>query len=359
MTVVFVLIGCVDTSHFEVESATFSKNDKELNVKHAQGFDIKYSSSFIELKTQSFGSNSPFESTARLNLEAHGGQDGMNKIRRICCQSSTHLAFIDALGELNRVVGQCGLQYVTDPVIRHNLDSNGTREICQGEKEINEVLLDLNPDIYFTYPYGRAADEEKNKPFRELIIAEYLEVDPIARLEWLKLFGILFQKAELADSIFESKKSEYLALKQEMVITDKPTFMMNLPYGDSWNQPSAKSLIVSLIEDAGFNYLYHDSSSTENHTLTLEKAWSDGAQADYWIVIANRAADFSMQQLLKEEEVYQSFKSVQENQVIFCNSSTTGYFTKGVLEPEIMLQDLIDIRQGQDTSANIYFNLLK
>jgi iron complex transport system substrate-binding protein len=135
--------------------------------------------------------------------------------------------------------------------------------------------------------------------------------------------------------------------------------MMNLPYGDSWHQPSSQSLIVSLIEDAGFNYLYHDSSTTENHTFTLEQAWSDGAKADFWIIIASRDADFSKSKLIQEQEVYESFKSVQENQVIFCNSATTGYFTRGILEPEIMLQELIDIREQKSAPSNSYFNLLK
>jgi len=134
---------------------------------------------------------------------------------------------------------------------------------------------------------------------------------------------------------------------------------MNLPYGDSWHQPSSQSLIVSLIEDAGFNYLYHDSSTTENHTFTLEQAWSDGAKADYWIIIANRETDFTRAKLIAEQAVYESFKSVQENQVVFCNSATSGYFTQGILEPEIMLQELIDIRIQEAGPSNSYFNLLK
>ena len=39
--------------------------------------------------------------------------------------------------------------------------------------------------------------------------ADYLETDPLGKAEWIKLFGALYCKENLADSIFNSEVDEY------------------------------------------------------------------------------------------------------------------------------------------------------
>lgn len=355
--IALLMVSCVNTSYEHNEVEIFERPRKHLVVESAKGFDIQYFQDSISIQTHSFGENSPFISHVILALNDNV-VDATQELKKVCCQSSTHLAYLDALGLLDLVNGHCGLQYVQD-IYRDNLVENGVLEVCEGEQTINEVLLSLDPDVYFTYPFGRESSAVEDLGITDLLIAEYLEEDPIARLEWIKLFGVLFQQEELADSIFQQKKEQYHALKEETHTKYRPTFIMNLPYGDSWHQPSPNSLIVSLIEDAGFQYLYADDVGTENYTFAPEKVWADGADADYWIIIANREEDYSIQQLIAEEKVYGSFNAVQNQQVIFCNSSSSNYFTKGVLEPEVMLEELISIREKNAISSGSYFDLLK
>ena len=43
--------------------------------------------------------------------------------------------------------------------------------------------------------------------------ADYLETDPLGKAEWIKLFGALYCKENLADSIYNSEVEEYYKLK--------------------------------------------------------------------------------------------------------------------------------------------------
>src|SRR5690606_23776151 len=100
-------------------------------------------------------------------------------------------AFMDIIGVFDRITGVCGLQFIEDPELKHRLtELNQVPELCSNEKLNNEQLFDLNPDLFFIYPF----ESEETKDLDEqgiatLMIAEYLETDPIARLEWIKLLG--------------------------------------------------------------------------------------------------------------------------------------------------------------------------
>mgnify|MGYP000067467436 CR=1 FL=1 len=86
--------------------------------------------------------------------------------------------------------------------------------------------------------------------------------------------------------------------------------------------------------------------------------WQIGAQTPYWIIIASRPVGFDLEDLLEEEEVYKTFRSVKEGKVIFCNTYTSDYFTFGLLEPHIMMKELSRIMEGSPLARSKYFHLL-
>ena len=77
----------------------------------------------------------------------------------------------------------------------------------------------------------------------------------------------------------------------------------------------------------------------------------------YWIIIAARPDSYTLEDLKKEESIYSEFDAVKNNRVLFCNTSTTDYFTMGIVEPEIMLQDLLFWNDSNYTPK--YFRLLE
>jgi iron complex transport system substrate-binding protein len=134
---------------------------------------------------------------------------------------------------------------------------------------------------------------------------------------------------------------------------------MNLPFQDEWFMPSEKSVGVQLIEDAGINYFYSKEKGTENKLHSKEEVWNDGVSADYWVILASRPAGYKMADLLNEEAVYKTFKSVKENQVIFCNTSESDYFSQGVIEPNLILKDLLYATGQIENHKPAYFFLLE
>jgi ABC-type Fe3+-hydroxamate transport system substrate-binding protein len=63
--------------------------------------------------------------------------------------------------------------------------------------------------------------------------------------------------------------------------------------------------------------------------------------------------------LIAEDEVYSTFRSVKEGKVIFCNTSTSDYFTYGIIQPDNMLYELSLAIQGKDKEDAQFFKLLR
>lgn len=54
--------------------------------------------------------------------------------------------------------------------------------------------------------------------------ADYMEAFPLGRTEWIRFYGLLFGKEEMADSIFKETEQAYLSLKDLTAnIDNRPT----------------------------------------------------------------------------------------------------------------------------------------
>ena len=357
-----LLTACIQHPANSPEDALFKEQEK-VEINYAEGFSVNYGDGFVAIGTHSIGENAPFRDTIYLqtaidaNLPA--GAKVMDPIvKSLVCQSSTHLAFLDVLGAVDRVTALCGLGYVQNQKIKTQLEKNETIELCLAENVVMESLLKANPDLFLTYPFGTEGNERfRENGIKTLYFAEYLEKSQLARLEWIKVLGLILGKATEANAYFEKVEASYLSLERTPDTNMK--FILNLPFEDSWFMPSAGSQTVEIIEDAGLKYYYNETGATENDVHSKEEVWNDAMYADWWIIIASRPAGFSRADLLAEEPVYAKFKSVIHNQVIFCNTATSDFFSQGTVEPDIMLKDLLYATHKIGQHEPKYFFLLK
>jgi len=359
---VLLFVSCINHSTEEVEVAA-EESEEQITVMYAEGFTVTYTADYIKLVTQSISDNEDFKDSLYI-LKTTNVPKGDVKIvsgaeNKLACQSSTYLAFLGALDELNNVRALCGTQYVQDSTVQAVLTANNTAELCLGESIQTEAILGAQTDLFLIYPFGDDRSEEFAKMgIKTLLIAEYLETSQLARLEWIKVFGLITGKVAEANAYFAAAEANYLNLKENARNQDK-NFIMNLPFQDSWFMPSPNSVGVELIKDAGLTYFYSQGSGTENQLHTKEEVWNDGVESDYWVIAARRPAEFTLKDLLEEEPVYKEFKSVKNNQVIFCNTATVDYFAQGVIEPDVILKDLLFATGQISDHEPKYFFLLK
>ena len=361
---IIVLGSCIQHTDDDDAVGIQELPHQQMEVNYAKGFKFNYTAQYTEIISRSLTGNAYFEDSIFILHDANyklpkGSKVISPELLSICCQSSTHLSYIDFFDKLNLVSGLCGMQYVQNQAVLKSLIEGETKEICLGEALQTETLLALDPEVYLVYPFSSEENVKLNEMgVNTFMVAEYLEQHPIARLEWIKVFGLIFNQTEKAESYFEKVEEEYFELVQDEPDTNK-NFIFNLPFGESWYTPSSNSLVVTLLQDAGLYYYYQDETGTENTPHSKEEVWEAGALASYWVIIASRPHDFSLADLVEEDEVYGTFKSVSNRQVIFCNSATTDYFIQGVIEPQIMLKDILYATHKIDDHNPRYFHILE
>ena len=278
---------------------------------------------------------------------------------RIVCTSATHMGFIHELGMINKVVGVCRPNRV------YNLSEEDRERITDIGDDMQpsmEKILLLNPDLVILYTYAQgdpipAQVEALGIPI--LYCNEWTETTPLARAEWIRLFGAIFGCLNHADSIFASVRDAYEQLKVDSLKFKGKSIMSGMSWRGTWYVPAGGTFMGNLFRDAGAQYKYENNPSTSSIPLTMEQAIQDFAQADVWVGCEAN----SLKELEAIDKKHTWFKAFQTGQVYNFRrralpSGANDFWETGTVHPERILQDLQHILEG-DTTQLHYAEKLK
>ena len=289
----------------------------------------------------------------------YGGADDTLAIeaplRSIVCMSSSYIGFLDALGCDSVATAVSGLAYISDPEVRAQAVDVGYDAALD-----YETILKVKPDLLLTYAVS-AAEPPYLAKLRELgirtaVIHEHLESHPLARAEYIKLFGLLTGRSALADSLFTDIRDRYIALVSE---TDSPKkVLVNIPYADQWYIPGGDNYMTRLIQDAGGEVLGAVPGRFESSVISVEKAFEYAQDADFWL---NPGWCSTKDQLRSVHPLFADFPVIDKPVWNNTKQSTPGggnaFWETGPARPDLILEDLRAIFDGTEVSGYYYFPL--
>ena len=278
--------------------------------------------------------------------------------QRIVCMSSSYIAMLDALGQVDRIVAVSGINYIANPYILAHKDS-----IKDMGPEINyELLLGLKPDVVLLYGIGDAqtavTDKLKELAIPYMYVGEYLEESPLGKAEWLVALSELTDSRDKGIDVFREIPKRYQALKDLTAsVEQRPTVMFNTPWNDSWVMPSTQSYMVQLVTDAGADYIYKENTSNSSAPIGLETAYGLIQKADYWINVGTAS---TLDELKNMNPKFADAKSVRDKTVYNNNLRITAtggndYWESAVVRPNVVLRDLIHIFHPELVSDSTYY----
>lgn len=144
------------------------------------------------------------------------------------------------------------------------------------------------------------------------------EGDPLGRMEWLKLYGVLLGKETLAEELFDSEVSALSGVLGQTG-TGKTVAFFYITSAGSVNVRKSGDYVAKMIEMAGGKYVFSDldsgnALSTVNMTM---EAFYDGAKnAD--VLIYNSAIDgelHTVDELLAKSPLLADFRAVRSGDV--------------------------------------------
>ena len=272
-------------------------------------------------------------------------------LEKIICMSTTHLAMISALNEENTISGVSGARFIYRKTLYDKVKNGQILDIGYEANLNKELIIKTSPDLIMMYGIGSESAGYINK-IKELGVktifnADYLENDPLGKAEWIKLFGALYCKEEMADSIFRSLSEEYLQIKIfiDKNIDSRPGVILGLPFKDTWFISPGNSYISKIISDAGGNYLWKESESSVSMPFGIENVYLKALNADYWLNIGSvksRDEIFSMDARLADLPCFKKGNLFNNNKRIN-NNGGNDYWESGSLYPQLILKDVASI----------------
>ncbi len=338
-------------------------SEQEITLKYAKHFKIyKSEDSYrIEIYDRS-------KVIQELRVSNNPKSSDVLKIpfNKFVATSTTHLGYVEYLNSRDGLVGFPKTSFISDSILHSRVLNGSIAELGTAESMNFEKLFELNPDVIFDFP-NPISEGQKSKLVKAgmkiAVITEFYEETALGKVEWIKLFGLLLGKEELANGAFNEIEDNFLKLEKEIVVKNNdPTIFSGIMYGDTWYAPGGKSFVAKFYKAAGANYVWGTDSSSGSRSFSFEKVYQDAVDADYWIGVGGQE---SLNNLLESNSNYGLFKAFKNKKVFSVYGGVTewganSYFEKGVLEPDIVLQDLIIIfDENSDKSKLVYHKELK
>ncbi|MBR4215132.1 MAG: ABC transporter substrate-binding protein, partial [Bacteroidales bacterium] len=232
--------------------------------------------------------------------------------------TSLHASLVKTLGCKDAIKSLCDVEYVLDKELVDDVKSGRIKDLGSSMNPDIENILLQHPDVIMLSPYetsgGFGLLEKTNIPLVEC--ADYMENSPLAQAEWIRFYGLLFNKLATADSIFAEVESNYLNLKNLVSgIDNKPTLLANSLTGAQWYMPTGNSTAGKFYVDAGFDFLFNHLQTYGTVPLNFEKVFATAYNADYWIVKYNRDKDYDLQSFSAEHPNYKDFKAFKDKNI--------------------------------------------
>ena len=331
-----------------------------LDIKYAKGFTVMDYGTYKILKIKSPWPQAEKEYTIALlkkgydetfwSTEKERFDDVIElPIQKIVVTSTTHIPALELLRVEKTLVGFPGTDYISSEKTRTLIDNNAVRELGKNEGINTEVLLELKPDVVIGFGI-----DGNNKTFETIqksgipVIynGDWVETSPLAKAEWIKFFGVLYNKEKEADSIFNKIEKDYLEAKKLAAnVENRPTVLSGAMEKDVWYLPNGSSPEAQLLKDANVNYLWSDTTTSGSLALSFEAVFEKAKDADLWI---SPSYYNSLEALSKANEHYSHFEAFKNKNVYsFVNSKgATGgvtYFELGTARPDLVLKDLVKI----------------
>ena len=281
--------------------------------------------------------------------------------------ASSAMDLIDAIGAIDSVImtsTQAG-DWSIDK-IRELVENDKIRYIGKYRAPDYEALLEENVDLaiestmIYHSPQVKEAIEELGIPV--LVERSSYESEPLGRLEWIKLYGLLLGKSEEAKSFFDEAVSKLEGVDTDS-ISESPTvafFSVNSNGSVVVRKPG--DYVTKMIEMAGGTYALKDITEEEENALStmnmqMEAFYDKAVDAD--IIIYNSTIEGGLKDISELTELsdrFNDFKAVKSGNV-WCTDASTFQRTTGAADM-ILEMNRIFAGNAEDESLG-YFRKLK
>jgi iron complex transport system substrate-binding protein len=329
---------------------------EKTTLKYAKGFAVEYHNNY---KILAIDPDLDGQSVQRFALVQRGTPAPADfpannvidvPVRRFGVLNFVWEGLIDEMDLEQRLVGVYSYRTTTSPAIRKLIDDRKISQLgCCAYVDV-ETLAVARPDVVIT---GYAKPDPASQllaqaRIKSLAIGTIWETSMLARAEWSKLFGLLFNREHDAEARFNRIAQSYEALSARAVSAgNKPLVLTGYPTRDKW---ISSWEFLRFVKDAGATVFTprqpEDMPVNLQAEIPFEAAMERGRHASFWVFLPDFVGSF--QALLALEQRLSLLPSVQQGAVYdVCKACTaeldSPYWSGYLANPDKVLADLVHI----------------
>lgn len=349
---VIIFNGCNTGNYQKNTSIEKGKYLFSEDIRYAQGFKIDYYEEYTRVII-----NNPWQENREIyrayylvktdSIEIP--EEGIKvkvPLTSISVNTFSYFEFLSLLGELDKVTGVTDGSRIYNPEILNKISEGQIIDLGDPFNPNIEKTIALSPQAVINSAYAQLDNYSLRLTQAGLPIIyslEWMENNPLARAEWIKMIAAFFEKGALADTLFNNIEERYLAVRE---IAYEPDTRKKVMTGDifqgTWYVPGGDSFNAALFRDAGLKYIYENNNMSGSIGLDIESVLTQFGESDIWFGCeADRYSD-----LAAKDSKYMLLKPYKEKQIFNNHNRTTktggnDYFESSIAHPDLILSDIV------------------
>lgn len=202
------------------------------------------------------------------------------------------------------------------------------------------------------YHSPEVIDKLENTGVPVLVEKSSYESHPLGRMEWIKMYGVLFGKEDEAEKYFDEKTKEadrvIENVEKEQNDNRKTVAFFYITSNGAVSVRKSGDYVSKMIELAGGEYVFKnltDENALSTMNIQMEEFYATAKDADY--LIYNSAIDgelYTMDELIEKSIMLKDFEAVKNGDV-WCTGKNMFQETTGIAD---MIVDINSIVNGAD-----------
>lgn len=214
---------------------------------------------------------------------------------------------------------------------------------------IENTMIYHNPEV-----------KEQLERFDIPVLVDYssYESNPLGRMEWIKLYGVLADRQDQAEEVFRAQE-QLFAEAGASENTGLTVAFFYITSTGAVNVRKSTDYLPKMIEMAGGTYIFAELGSDEESasstvTMQMEEFYAVAKEADY--IIYNSTIDGelgSVEDLLAKSPLLENFKAVQEDHV-YCTGKN---LYQSSMELGTITSDIHNMLMGEDEELTFLYHV--
>lgn len=220
--------------------------------------------------------------------------------------------------------------------------------------------VDLAIESTMIYHNPQIKEEIEKLGIPVLVERSSYEADPLGRLEWIKLYGLLLGRSDEAEAFFSEAVDKLKDLDTDSVAESPTVAFFSVNSNGSVVVRKPGDYVTKMIETAGGTYALSDITDEEDNALStmniqMEAFYDKAVDAD--ILIYNSTIEGGLEtidDLITLSDKFNDFKAVKDGNV-WCTEASTFQKTTGAAD---MILEMNKIFGGTGDDDFEYFHKL-